>query len=130
MADDEWVGVPSIEGSLVVQLGQMMQRLTNDVYLATPHRVVMPPTGVIPQRMSVVMFYRPGLQTTIEPPASLAALNKNALGSVYDPVTVAEFLQMPRSDDMGRPLKLTSNILKDGRWVGARPGASIVPNAQ
>ena len=28
VADDEWVGVPTIEGSLVVQLGQMMQRLT------------------------------------------------------------------------------------------------------
>jgi isopenicillin N synthase-like dioxygenase len=128
--DDKWVGVPCIEGSLVVQLGQMMQRMTNDVYLATPHRVVMPSGGVVPQRMSVVMFYRPGLQMTIEPPASFAALHKNALGSIYEPVTVAEFLQMPRSDEMGRPLKLTSNILKDGRWVGARHGASFVPNAQ
>jgi isopenicillin N synthase-like dioxygenase len=128
--DDRWVGVPGIKGSLVVQLGQMMQRMTNDVYLATPHRVVMPSSGVVPQRMSVVMFYRPGLQTTIEPPASLAAVHKNALGSVYQPVTVAEFLQMPRSDEAGKPLKLTSNVLKDGRWVGARPGASIVPNAQ
>ena len=109
---------------------QMMQRMTNDVYLATPHRVIMPPSGVVPQRMSVVMFYRPGLQTVIEPPASLAATNKNALGTVYEPVTVSEFLQMPRSDEEGNPLKLTSNVLKDGRWVGARPGASVVPNAQ
>lgn len=128
--EDQWIGVPSIEGALVVQLGQMMQRMTNDVYLATPHRVIMPSAGIVPQRMSVVMFYRPGLQTVIEPPASLATSHKNALGSVYDPVTVAEFLQMPRSDSEGRPLKLTSNVLKDGRWVGARPGASIVPNAQ
>jgi isopenicillin N synthase-like dioxygenase len=128
--DDQWIGVPHIEGGLVVQLGQMMQRMTNDVYLATPHRVVMPPSGVVPQRMSVVMFYRPGLQTVIEPPASLAATHKNALGTVYEPVTVSEFLQMPRSDEEGNPLKLTSNVLKDGRWVGARPGASVVPNAQ
>ena len=43
--------MPHIEGGLVVQLGQMMQRMTNDVFLATPHRVVMPTdTATIAER--------------------------------------------------------------------------------
>ena len=52
------------------------------------------------------------------------------MGGVYAPVSVEEFLRMARTDAAGNPLKLTSNVLKDGRWVGARPGASVVLNAQ
>ena len=43
-------------------------------------------------------------------------------GGVYETVTVAEHMSLPRADPTtGEPVKLTSNILKDGRWVGARP---------
>ena len=108
IAEDRWVEVPHIEGGLVVQLGQMMQRMTNDVFLATPHRVVMPADkSTIPERTSIVMFYRPGLQTKIAPPPSLAARHKNALGGVYEPVTTQEFLEMPRTDAEGNSVKLT-----------------------
>eukprot|EP01052_Picozoa_sp_SAG31_P000472 SAG31_NODE_14_length_37953_cov_109.719660_6_plen_140_part_00 len=98
VADDQWVSAPDIDGGLVVQLGQMMQRLTNDVYLATPHRVVLPPTGTVPQRMSVVMFFRPGLEVVINPPASLVDRHKNALGYAYEPITVAEFLTVSQHE--------------------------------
>ena len=77
------------------------------------------------------MFYRPGLQTKIAPPPSLAARHKNALGvsrtiiagvwvaffqefqrwscgqGVYEPVTTQEFLEMPRTDAEGNSVKLT-----------------------
>ena len=43
-------------------------------------------------------------------------------GGVYETVTVAEHMAMPRSDSKtGEPIKLTSNILKDGTWVGEKP---------
>ena len=43
-------------------------------------------------------------------------------GGVYESVTIAEHMDMPRADPItGKPMKLTSNILKDGSWVGARP---------
>ena len=45
-------------------------------------------------------------------------------GGVYESVTVAEHLQMPRVDPTtGEAVKLTSNILKDGSWVGVKPRA-------
>ena len=36
----DWVEAPPIEGSFVINIGDLMQRLTNDVYLANLHRVV------------------------------------------------------------------------------------------
>lgn len=40
---DEWVGITAIPGSLVVNVGDMLQRLTNGVLRSTTHRVVNPP---------------------------------------------------------------------------------------
>lgn len=38
-----WVGITAIPGSLVVNVGDMLQRLTNGVLKSTTHRVVNPP---------------------------------------------------------------------------------------
>jgi isopenicillin N synthase-like dioxygenase len=40
---NEWIGITSIPGSLVVNVGDMLQRLTNGVMKSTTHRVVNPP---------------------------------------------------------------------------------------
>lgn len=40
---NEWVGITAIPGSLVVNVGDMLQRLTNGVMKSTTHRVVNPP---------------------------------------------------------------------------------------
>ncbi|HEX3575530.1 MAG TPA: 2OG-Fe(II) oxygenase family protein [Rhodopila sp.] len=38
--DGEWVGAPFIPGTLVVNLGDLFQRWTNDIYRSNPHRVI------------------------------------------------------------------------------------------
>jgi isopenicillin N synthase-like dioxygenase len=38
--DGEWIGAPFIPGTLVVNLGDLFQRWTNDIYRSNPHRVV------------------------------------------------------------------------------------------
>ncbi|MFZ5782549.1 MAG: isopenicillin N synthase family dioxygenase [Pseudomonadota bacterium] len=38
--DGRWIDAPALPGAYVVNGGQMLQRWTNDVFLATPHRAV------------------------------------------------------------------------------------------
>ncbi len=38
-----WIPVTSIPGTIVVNIGDMMKRLTNHVLPSTPHRVINPP---------------------------------------------------------------------------------------
>ena len=41
--DGEWIGVTALPGTIVVNVGDMLQRLTNDVLPSTTHRVTVPP---------------------------------------------------------------------------------------
>ena len=38
--DGEWVAAPYIDGTLVINIGDLFQRWTNDLYVSNPHRVV------------------------------------------------------------------------------------------
>jgi len=57
---DRWTAIPHIADSLVVNLGDMMARWTNDRWLSTLHRVV-PPEPQLPEasnrRQSLVFFH-------------------------------------------------------------------------
>ena len=48
----DWVDVPHIEGSYIVNFGDCLMRWTNDIYVSTPHRVLPPKR----QRRSIAMF--------------------------------------------------------------------------
>ncbi|CAK0852926.1 unnamed protein product [Prorocentrum cordatum] len=120
--DDRWADVPEVPGGITVQLGQMLQRWTDDRLLATPHRVVLRPgaegSSAYPARLTLAYFFQPPPDTALSPPGG---------GAVYEPVTAADFSKMARTDSEGRSLKLTSNILKDGLWVGQRGGGRRGP---
>jgi isopenicillin N synthase-like dioxygenase len=53
--DGEWLAVSPREGELVVNIGDMLQRLTNNVLKSTSHRVVNPP----PERRAVSRYSMP-----------------------------------------------------------------------
>jgi len=38
--DGDWIAAPPLPGTFVINIGDIMQRLTNDVYLANMHRVI------------------------------------------------------------------------------------------
>eukprot|EP01113_Clastostelium_recurvatum_P050648 TRINITY_DN9635_c0_g1_i4.p1 TRINITY_DN9635_c0_g1~~TRINITY_DN9635_c0_g1_i4.p1 ORF type:complete len:294 (-),score=64.11 TRINITY_DN9635_c0_g1_i4:84-965(-) len=59
-----WVPAPPIPGSLVVNIGDMMARITNDVYSATRHRVVNYSRNR--ERFSIPFFFDPEFHTTVE----------------------------------------------------------------
>ena len=71
--DGEWIDARPIDGTLVVNLGEMLQLRTRGYYLATPHRVVSKAASGAgsPPRLSVPYFWNPRLDAVIEPMESL-----------------------------------------------------------
>lgn len=56
----EWIPVATLPGSIVVNVGDMLQRLTNHVYRSTTHRVINPPDQDMSRsRYSVPFFLHP-----------------------------------------------------------------------
>jgi isopenicillin N synthase-like dioxygenase len=72
--DGRFVAVPALPGSFVLNIGELLQLVSNGYFRATPHRVVSPPKGV--QRISIAYFFNPRFEARIVPvtlPAALAA---------------------------------------------------------
>ena len=59
----EWLAPPVIEGTFLVNLGNMMKRWSNDRFLSTPHGVLND-TGT--DRYSIAFFYSPNVDSIIE----------------------------------------------------------------
>ncbi len=66
-ASGSWHDVPALPGTYVVNLGDLMNRFTNDRWVATPHRVVNPHTDQRHRgRISIPYFAMPAWDAVIE----------------------------------------------------------------
>jgi isopenicillin N synthase-like dioxygenase len=82
-----WIDVVAPPRSLVVNLGDMLARWTNDRYRSTPHRVV---AGADRERYSIPFFVNPDPDTVVECiPSCIDAAHPCS----YEPVTATDFLQ-------------------------------------
>ncbi len=63
-ADGSWIAVPPLEGALVVNLGDMLDRLTGGRWRSAPHRV-RNVSGA--ERLSWPLFFDPAFDARIEP---------------------------------------------------------------
>jgi isopenicillin N synthase-like dioxygenase len=61
----EWIDVRTEPTKLVVNIGDLLMRWTNDRWLSTLHRVVNPPAGAGP-RLSIAFFNHPNWDVLIE----------------------------------------------------------------
>ena len=87
---DGWVGVPVIEGTFVVNVGDLMATWTNDRWRSTKHRVRVPPVErrSVP-RVSIPFFHHPNWSAVIEClPSCLAA----GATPHHPPVTAGDYL--------------------------------------
>lgn len=58
--NNEWVGITEVEDHIVVNVGDMLQRYTNDKLISTTHRVINPPKEKWPEpRFSIPFFLHP-----------------------------------------------------------------------
>lgn len=82
----QWIDAPPIDGTFVVNIGDMMARWSNDRYVSTPHRVISP-LGV--DRYSMPFFVEPNPDTRIE---CLPGCQSETQPARYPVTTCAEFL--------------------------------------
>jgi len=81
--EGEWIDVPKVEESFVVNVGDMLSRLTNGLLRSTPHRVINK-TGV--ERFSCPFFFDPHTNAVIQP---LSGTGKPK----FLPINFGEFLR-------------------------------------
>ncbi len=75
--DKKWVAVTSLKDHLVVNVGDMLQRLTNNKFVSTTHRVVNPPKELWHQpRFSIPFFLHPKSTTRLDCIASCVTSDK------------------------------------------------------
>jgi isopenicillin N synthase-like dioxygenase len=88
--DGTWHDVQPIEGALLVNLGDLTARLTNDQWLSTLHRVKPPVIdGTIQRRRSVAFFHDGNIDATISTlPSRLDADG----GLAYEPILVKDHI--------------------------------------
>jgi isopenicillin N synthase-like dioxygenase len=82
-----WLAVEAPPGSLVVNLGDMLARWTNDRYVSTPHRVVATGAG---ERISIPFFVNPDPETEV---ACIPSCVDAARPCRYEPISAAAFLR-------------------------------------
>ncbi|OWY62169.1 iron oxidase, partial [cyanobacterium TDX16] len=63
-AEGRWVEVPPIEGALVCNLGDMLERMSSGRYRSTPHRVRSPGDR---HRISCPFFFDPSWDAEVQP---------------------------------------------------------------
>jgi len=69
----EWLGVPPLEGSYVINLGEVMKIWTGGMFMATPHRVI---NRSGRERFSIPFFMNPTRDAVIRPILERAASGK------------------------------------------------------
>lgn len=86
--DGTWLPIDALKGQLIVDSGDMLSRLTNDVIPATTHRVVNP-EGPNERRYSLPFFVHPHSDFNIE---CLPQCNTADNPAKYPPITAEGFL--------------------------------------
>jgi isopenicillin N synthase-like dioxygenase len=87
----DWVGVPFVPNSFVVNLADLMMQWTNDRWISTMHRVSNPPRdkALDSRRISLVFFHQPNYDAVVECIPSCLAPGESPK---YAPVTSGDHL--------------------------------------
>ncbi len=88
--EGRWEDVPSVAGSFVVNLGDLMAAWTNDRWVSTKHRVAVP-EGVTGDRISVAFFHQPAYDALIE---CIPTCTSPDDPPHHDPVTSGEWIRL------------------------------------
>ena len=87
----EWLAVPAHPGEIVVDAGDMLARVTNDVIPSTTHRVITPPGTNERHRYSLPFFAHPDPDCDLSPHPAFV---ESGQAANHPPITAASFLEM------------------------------------
>ena len=82
----EWVAAPPVPGTLVLNIGDLLARWSNDRYRSTPHRVT---NRSGRERLSIATFYDPDFVTMVDP--AQLGLSKDQTPA-YAPVSAGDYI--------------------------------------
>ena len=83
--DGEWIHAPPIEGTLIVNVADLLARWTGGAYRSTPHRVV---NASGRERLSLVVAYDPDPETLID----ARQIFGDDLEAADEPITCGDYL--------------------------------------
>lgn len=83
--DGNWIEAPPIDGTLVINVGDLLARWSNDQYRSTPHRVI---NRSGRERLSLVLAYDPDFDTLIDPAETV----QSNMTPKYDAITCGDYL--------------------------------------
>lgn len=108
----DWLSVKYIKDALIVNTGQVLNRLSNDRFIATPHRVVNPPQ----KRYAMTFFFYPDDDANVGPIPHCIGPGEAAK---YDSRTFYDFF-VPYLDDLYH--YNDKKFMEEVEPTGARPG--------
>lgn len=102
-ATKEWIDVPPIPGTLVINIGDLLERWSNDRFASTPHRVINRSGN---ERYSLATFYDRTFGAVADP----RDLGTPQSECRYEPVRAGEYILKRVADAFGYRERTTTNV--------------------
>ncbi|RDX84857.1 1-aminocyclopropane-1-carboxylate oxidase [Mucuna pruriens] len=91
LKDGQWLDVPPMRHSIVVNLGDQLEVITNGKYKSVEHRVIAPTDGT---RMSIASFYNPASDAVIYPAPPLLETKAEETDKVYPTFVFEDYMRL------------------------------------
>nr|AGN74918.1 1-aminocyclopropane-1-carboxylate oxidase [Morus alba] len=91
LKDGHWIDVPPMRHSIVINLGDQLEVITNGKYKSVLHRVIAQTDGT---RMSIASFYNPGSDAVIYPEPTLVEKEAEEKNQVYPKFVFEDYMKL------------------------------------
>ncbi|KAE9606219.1 hypothetical protein Lal_00025199 [Lupinus albus] len=91
LKDGQWLDVPPMRHSIVVNLGDQLEVITNGRYKSVEHRVIAQTDGT---RMSIASFYNPGSDAVIYPAPALLEREEEDKSQAYPKFVFEDYMRL------------------------------------
>ncbi|KAJ8544709.1 hypothetical protein K7X08_017292 [Anisodus acutangulus] len=91
LKDGKWIDVPPMRHSIVINLGDQLEVITNGKYKSVEHRVIAQTDG---NRMSLASFYNPGSDAVIYPAPELLETEEKEKKLIYPKFVFEDYMKL------------------------------------